>query len=71
MNKFFDLRFVIGSFFTVVGVLLIIYSLLTKNEPDSYRVQDVNRWCGGIFIVFGIIMILLSYQKKKEENISH
>ena len=66
MNKFFDLRFVIGSFFTVVGILLIIYSLLTKNE-----MQDVNRWCGGIFIVFGIIMILLSYQKKKEENISH
>jgi len=66
MNKFFDLRFVIGSFFTVVGILLIIYSLLTKNE-----MQDVNRWCAGIFIVFGIIMILLSYQKKKEENISH
>jgi uncharacterized membrane protein HdeD (DUF308 family) len=65
MNKFFDLRFVIGSFFTVVGVLLLIYSFITKNE-----MQDVNRWCSGIFIVFGTIMILLSFQKKKQENIS-
>ena len=65
MNKFFDLRFVIGSFFTVVGVLILVYSFLTKNG-----MQDVNRWCGGIFIVFGLIMIILSNQKKKEENIS-
>ena len=65
MNKFFDLRFVIGSFFTVVGILLIVYSFLNKNET-----QDVNRWCGGIFIVFGLIMIILSYQKKKEESVS-
>jgi uncharacterized membrane protein HdeD (DUF308 family) len=63
MNKFIDLRFVIGSFFTVVGILLIIYSFLNKTE-----VQDVNRWCGGIFIIFGIIMILLSYQKKSQEE---
>ena len=65
MNKFFDLRFVIGAFFTVVGILLIVYDFLNKNET-----QNVNRWCGGIFIVFGIVMILFSYQKKKEENIS-
>lgn len=64
MNKFFDLRFVIGSFFTVIGILLIIYGFLNKTET-----QDVNRWCGGIFIVFGVIMIILSYQKKKQENI--
>ena len=26
MNKFFDLRFVIGIFFLAVGILLLIYS---------------------------------------------
>ena len=66
MNKLFDLRFVIGAFFSIVGVLLLVYGFFfNQNET-----QQVNRWCGGIFIVFGIIMIVLSYQKSKQENIS-
>ena len=56
MNRLFDLRFVIGAFFSVAGILLLVYSFLTHAaEP-----QDVNRWCGGIFLVFGILMIIFS-----------
>jgi uncharacterized membrane protein YidH (DUF202 family) len=65
MNKFFDLRFVIGAFFSIVGVLVLAYGFINRKE-----MQEINRWCGGIFILFGIIMIILSYQKKKQENIS-
>lgn len=66
MNKLFDLRFVIGAFFGIVGALLLVYGFFfNQNEA-----QQVNRWCGGIFIVFGIIMIILSYQKNKQEDIS-
>ena len=56
MNRLFDLRFVIGAFFTVAGLLILIYGLVT----DNVDAQSINRWCGGIFIVFGVFMIGLS-----------
>ena len=58
MNKLFDLRFVIGLFFAVVGLLILIYAFLTKETS-----QSVNQWCGGLFILFGMVMIFLSFQK--------
>lgn len=58
MNKLFDLRFVIGVFFAVVGLLILIYAFLTKETS-----QSVNQWCGGLFILFGMVMIFLSFQK--------
>jgi len=58
MNKLFDLRFVIGSFFTIVGLLLLIYTLVSSEGG-----QAVNGWSGGIFLVFGLLMIWLSFQK--------
>jgi cytochrome c biogenesis protein CcdA len=56
MNKLFDLRFVIGIFFTVIGILLLIYGFISTTESS----QTINRWCGGIFTIFGIVMILIS-----------
>jgi uncharacterized membrane protein HdeD (DUF308 family) len=65
MNKFFDLRFVIGLFFLVVGSLLMIYSFTNA----SLAHQSVNRWCSGIFIVFALVMILLSFDKKPKDKL--
>jgi hypothetical protein len=59
MNKLFDLRFVIGAFFTVIGVLLLIYAFVA-NVPDQ---KTVNSGCGGLFLVFGVLMIFLSFRK--------
>ncbi len=58
MKKLFDLRFVIGLFFSVTGVLLSIYHLC------SSETNQINLWCGLIFLVFGISMIALSYTGK-------
>lgn len=60
-NKLFDLRFVIGSFFTIVGLLLLIYSFMDG--------EAVNRWCGIIFILFGVFMIVISLQKDAADEI--
>jgi len=60
MNKLLDLRFVIGLFFSVVGLLLIIYFLLDAKEGPA----KVNAVCGGLFLLFGLGMVLLSYKKE-------
>jgi len=61
MNKLFDLRFVIGMFFSVVGILLLLYSFFVKEE--------INQWCGAIFIIFGIVMVVLSLRKTAHDNL--
>lgn len=65
MNKFFDLRFVIGLFFLVVGILLLIYSF--TNETVIHAA--VNRWSSFFFLAFAIIMILMSFDKKPEDKL--
>ena len=67
MNKLFDLRFVIGSFFLIVGILLLAYSFVS--DSTVLNMQTVNRWCGIVFICFGIVMIVLSLQKDAEDEL--
>jgi cytochrome c biogenesis protein CcdA len=64
MKKLFDLRFVIGVFFTLVGVLLLAYSFLSANTDG----QSINRWCGSIFTIFGVIMIILSTRSPQSDE---
>jgi len=64
-NKLFDLRFVIGSFFLIVGILLVIYGFLIETE----HARNINRWCGITFSIFGIIMIVLSLQKEAHDEL--
>lgn len=63
MNKLFDLRFVIGLFFLIIGLLLIGYSFLS--DSIEYK-KGVNLYCGLLFSSFGLIMFMLK-QKSKEE----
>jgi hypothetical protein len=63
MKKLYDLRFVIGIFFLVIGVLLLLYSFLSKAEVN---LQSINRYCGIAFTLFGIIMLLISSKKVPE-----
>ena len=66
MNRIFDLRFVIGIFFLVTGILLLVHSFLATSSAD---VQTINRWCGIVFSVFGVLMILLSLKKEAGEEV--
>jgi cytochrome c biogenesis protein CcdA len=60
MNKLIDLRFVIGLFFTIIGILILVYSFVTKVDVDN---QSVNRWGSIAFIIFGVVMIVISLGK--------
>jgi uncharacterized membrane protein HdeD (DUF308 family) len=62
MNKILDLRFVIGVFFALVGILLFGYSFMEDHSA-------INRWCGIIFAIFGIVMILLSFVKDANDEL--
>jgi len=59
MNKLFDLRFVIGIFFIVIGAILIVYGFLSK------QLTTVNEWCGVMFLVFGLFMLFLTVRPPK------
>lgn len=65
MSKLFDLRFVIGSFFTVIGILLLIYGFAVVTG----EAQTINFWCGGLFTIFGVLMIVLSFGKDAHDEL--
>ena len=62
MNKLFDLQFVIGLFFLVVGLLLLSYRLISSAAIISKN--EINLYCGGLFSVFGFLMLIFSGRKK-------
>lgn len=63
MNKLFDLRFVIGIFFLVIGLLLLLYHFIS-GDNNVGETSNVNLWCGITFTIFGVVMLLLSGYKK-------
>ena len=60
MNKLFDLRFVIGLFFLVIGLLLIFYGLISTGKENA-----INWICGLLFTAFAIFMLWLARGKQK------
>ena len=65
MKKLLDLRFVIGAFFTIVGLLLFVYHFAAL--ADNSLNTSVNLTCGVLFILFGLGMLTLSYVQKTGE----
>jgi hypothetical protein len=52
-----DLRFPLGLFFLIIGVLLAVYGLVS--DPAIYEASlghNVNLWWGLVMIVFGAAM---------------
>ncbi len=56
MNKLFDLRFVIGVFFSLIGLMLFVYGLL--------KGIGINTYCGILFMCFGLVMLAVSRNKR-------
>lgn len=61
MQKLLDLRLLIGVFFAIIGSLLLGYAYIY--HEGSARV--INVWCGGLFLLFGTIMILLAIREAR------
>lgn len=61
-----DLRFIIGLFFALIGIALVLASFLMETTADKSEIT--NRWSGLLYIAFGILMIMLWYFGKNENT---
>jgi len=55
----FDIRLPIGALFLLLGVILLIYGVVTKSDAALYvrsESIDINLWWGLIMVLFGGIM---------------
>lgn len=62
MQKLTDLRFIIGIFFSLSGVILLLTYLIAaeSNHPQ------MNLYSGGLMLLFGLLMLLLFYKGDAE-----
>ena len=57
-----DLRIPMGFMFTLVGAILTMFGLATRDRTDLYAKSlgiDANLWWGIVLLVFGIVMLTL------------
>lgn len=64
-----DIKLPIGLMFSILGLLLLVYGLLTASNQAMYEKSlhvNINLWIGLTMLVFGGIMLLLSYKGRKK-----
>ena len=63
-----DIRWPIGLMFSIVGVLLVIYGLLTGGDPMYQRSLDINinLWWGAVLLVFGAFMLFFARKDARD-----
>jgi hypothetical protein len=59
LKKLNDLQFVIGLFFSIVSVILLLNVLLSSHEESR-----LNLYTGVGFLVFGVAMMLFRSNKQ-------
>lgn len=60
-KRFNQLSFVIGLFFVITAVILLVNVLLTATH------EKINIFSGVAFLIFGAFMIFLSTKEKVEQ----
>ena len=64
-----DVRIPIGGMFTIFGVVLIVYGLVS--DPAIYQRSlgiNVNLWWGLVLLVFGLVMLWLAYRGSRPRS---
>jgi len=58
MEKFTDLRFIIGMFFSFCGLILLMSYFIAaeSNHPE------LNLYSGALMFLFGLVMLLFFYK---------
>jgi hypothetical protein len=66
-----DIRIPIGLMFSILGVLITLFGLLTKSDTVMYQKSfgiNVNIVMGVLMLIFGLIMLFFASRKKKIIN---
>jgi membrane-bound ClpP family serine protease len=62
MNQL-DVRIPIGGMFTIFGVVLIVYGLVSDKAMYARSLGiNVNLWWGLVLLAFGLVMLGLAYR---------
>jgi len=63
-----DIRIPIGLMFSILGILISIFGLVTRSNTEMYQSSlgiNVNIIMGLLMLVFGLIMLYFARRKKK------
>jgi uncharacterized membrane protein len=63
-----DIRIPIGLMFTIIGILISVFGLVTMSNTEMYQKSlgiNVNLIMGLLMLVFGLIMLYFARRKKK------
>jgi hypothetical protein len=66
-----DIKLPIGIMFSVFGVLLTCYGVLTNSNAAMYQKSfglNINVYSGLFMLVFGAVMLLLAWKTYKSVN---
>ena len=64
-----DIRIPIGLMFTILGVIISVYGLITGSDNEMYQKSlgmNINLIMGVIMLIFGAIMLWFARRKKKD-----
>ena len=63
-----DIRYPIGLMFGIIGLVMVVYGLLTGSDPMYQRSLgiNVNVWWGTVLFVFGGLMLYFARKTAKE-----
>ncbi len=60
-----DLRRPTGYLFTLLGLMLLVYGLVSPDVRAPLDAEtNVNAWCGATILLFGGILLWLSFRAK-------
>lgn len=65
-----DIKIPIGLMFSILGIILTIFGLVTNNNTEMYQQSlghNINLWSGIFMVVFGAFMLLTSNLVKKRK----
>lgn len=64
MKNILDLRFIIGLFFAIVGIILLIGAEMM--QPGIGKTETTNFWSGIVYVIFGLFLLILWFSNKRD-----